>query len=132
MSSLRPRDVYKRQEFKNTIFNCPEGDYALWTYSSPVMTFDHCTFNASGKVINVYTDAGAGIHDIIVNYKDCTVISTSKNKSALNINDSNMGNYKYYVNISGDNTVRGLGTDRYTCSKLFAYGGCLLYTSRCV
>ena len=114
---------YERAEFKNTIFNCPKGDYALWTYSSPVMTFDHCTFNASGKVINVYTDASAGKHDITVNYKDCTVISTSKNKSVLNINDSNMGNYKYYVNISGNNTVSGLGTDTYTCSKLFAYGG---------
>lgn len=111
---------YERAEFKNTIFNCPKGDYALWTYSSPVMTFDHCTFNASGKVINVYTDASAGKHDITVNYKDCTVISTSKNKSVLNINDSNMGNYKYYVNISGNNTVSGLGTDTYTCSKLFA------------
>lgn len=30
------------------------------TYSSPTMTFDNCTFNATGKVINVYTDYGAG------------------------------------------------------------------------
>lgn len=58
---------YKTAVFKNTTFNAPTGDYALWTYSSPVMTFDNCTFNASGKVINVYTDFGAGKNDIIVN-----------------------------------------------------------------
>ena len=47
---------YESAEFKNTTFNAPNGDYAIWTYSSPTMTFDSCTFNASGKVINVYTD----------------------------------------------------------------------------
>ena len=26
---------YKSATFKNTIFNCPDGRYALWTYSSP-------------------------------------------------------------------------------------------------
>ena len=62
---------YKTAVFKNTTFNAPSGDYALWTYSSPVMTFDGCTFNASGKVINVYTDAGAGKHDITVNVSNC-------------------------------------------------------------
>ena len=51
---------YTSATFTNTTFNCPSGDYALWTYSSPIMTFDTCTFNSSGKVINVYTDAGAG------------------------------------------------------------------------
>ena len=35
---------YSSAEFKNTTFNSPAGDYALWTYSSPVMTFDSCTF----------------------------------------------------------------------------------------
>ena len=40
---------YSSAEFKNTTFNCPAGDYALWTYSSPIMTFDGCTFNSSGK-----------------------------------------------------------------------------------
>ena len=59
---------YKTAKFINTTFNCPNGDYALWTYSSPVMTFDKCTFNSSNKVINVYTDYGAGKNDIIVNF----------------------------------------------------------------
>ena len=60
---------YQSAMFKDCIFNCPNKDYALWTYSSPVMTFDGCKFNSSGKVINVYTDAGAGKQDITVNYK---------------------------------------------------------------
>lgn len=64
---------YSSATFKDTIFNCPAGDYALWTYSSPMMTFDTCTFNSSGKTINVYSDFIKGTLDIIVNYKDCTV-----------------------------------------------------------
>ena len=31
---------YESAEFKNTTFNCPSGDYAIWTYSSPTMTFE--------------------------------------------------------------------------------------------
>ena len=84
---------YQSAEFINTTFNAPSGDYALWTYSSPTMTFDNCTFNATGKVINVYTDYGAGKRDIKVNFNNCTVNSISSflaRKQALNINDSNM------------------------------------------
>ena len=66
---------YQSAEFINTTFNAPSGDYALWTYSSPTMTFDNCTFNATGKVINVYTDYGAGKRDIKVNFNNCTVNS---------------------------------------------------------
>lgn len=84
---------YKSAVFTNTTFNAPDGRYALWTYSSPIMTFDTCTFNASGKVINVYTDFSAGKHDITVNFNNCTVNSSTffLYKQALNINDSNMG-----------------------------------------
>ena len=39
---------YTSAMFKDTTFNCPSGDYAVWTYSSPTMTFDHCTFNSTG------------------------------------------------------------------------------------
>ena len=56
---------YKSATFTNTTFNCPEYDYAIWTYSSPTMNFENCTFNSSGKVINVYTDYSAGKHDIL-------------------------------------------------------------------
>lgn len=115
---------YTSATFKNTTFNCPNGDYAIWTYSSPVMTFDNCTFNSSGKVINVYTDYSAGKHDIKVNFNGCTVNNSGLSpKQVLNINDSNMGNYKYVINISGDNVVNGVNTDGITCSRLFGYGG---------
>ena len=114
---------YTSASFKNTTFNCPSGDYAIWTYSSPTMTFDSCTFNSSGKVINVFTDYGAGKNDIIVNFKGCTVNNTSPNKAVLNINDSNMGNFKYILNISGNTTVTGVDVDKATCSRLFGFSG---------
>ena len=115
---------YTSATFKDTTFNCPSGDYALWTYSSPTMTFNNCTFNSSGKVINVYTDFGAGKQDITVNFKGCTVINTGESlKPVLNINDSNMGNYKYILNISGANNVTGVDADSATCSRLFGFGG---------
>lgn len=112
---------YQSAEFINTTFNAPSGDYALWTYSSPTMTFDNCTFNATGKVINVYTDYGAGKQDITVNFNNCTVKSSS-GKTALNINDSNMGSYKYILNITGDNHVTA-ERDTTTCTQLFGFGG---------
>lgn len=123
---------YESAEFNNTTFNAPSGDYAIWTYSSPVMTFDNCTFNASGKVINVYTDASAGKHDITVNVNNCTFNSATSllaHKQALNINDFNMGDYKYILNITGTNTVNFTGDyakgarDNTTCSQLFGFGG---------
>ncbi len=114
---------YTSAEFKNTTFNAPSEDYALWTYSSPIMTFDSCTFNATGKVINVYTDAEAGKHNITVNFNNCTVNSSS-GKTALNINDSNMGSYKYILNISNisDSQVTA-ERDTTTCTQLFGFGG---------
>lgn len=123
---------YSSAEFKNTTFNAPKGDYALWTYSSPIMTFDTCTFNATGKVINVYTDYGAGKNDIIVNVNNCTFNSATSllaHKQALNINDFNMGDFKYILNITGTNTVNFTGNyakdarDITTCSQLFGFGG---------
>ena len=120
---------YTSAEFKDTTFNAPSGDYALWTYSSPTMTFDSCTFNASGKVINVYTDYGAGSHDIYVNVNNCTFNSNdSKGKQALNINDSNMGSFKYIIKFKGANTVTA-GRDIKTCSQLFGFGGKSTYNS---
>ena len=116
---------YKSAMFKNTTFNAPSGDYAIWTYSSPEMTFDNCTFNASGKVINVYTDFDAGKNNIIVNFNNCTVNSTEENKTALSINDSSMTKagkgFKFYVNITGNNTINGLKPDTKTCSRLFGF-----------
>ena len=88
------------------------------------MTFDTCTFNASGKVINVYTDYSAGKHDITVNFNNCTVNSSTGflDKQALNINDSNMGSYKYIININDPQTVTAV-RDTTTCSQVFGFGG---------
>lgn len=112
---------YTSAVFTDTTFYAPNEDYALWTYCSPTMTFDTCTFNATGKVINVYTDYGAGKQDITVNFNNCTVNSSS-GKTALNINDSNMGSYKYILNITGDNHVTA-ERDTTTCTQLFGFGG---------
>lgn len=117
---------YTSATFRNTKFVCPSGDYAIWTYSSPVMTFDTCTFESSGKVINVYTDFGAGKNDITVNFMNCKVNNTGISlKPTLNINDSNMGNFKYILNISANATkdVTGVATDKITCSRVFGFGG---------
>lgn len=114
---------YTSAVFKDTTFNAPSGDYAIWTYSSPTMTFDNCIFNASGKVINVYTDYGANKQNITVNFENCTVNSSTFfiYKQALNINDSNMGNCKYIININ-DPTVTAV-RDTTTCSQVFGFGG---------
>ena len=118
---------YKSAEFINTTFNAPNGDYALWTYSSPTMTFDNCTFNATGKVINVYTDYGAGKRDIKVNLNNCTVNSISSffaRKQALNINDSNMAGYRYIIHINNSTAnLNEKDRDKTTCSRMFGFGG---------
>lgn len=118
---------YTSATFTNTTFNCPSGDYAIWTYCSPIMNFENCTFNSSGKVINVYADYCAGKQDIFVNFKNCTVKNTSdpdsETKPVLNVNDSNMGNYKHNIYISGENKVSGISVDSTTCSRLFGFGG---------
>ena len=121
---------YTSATFKNTTFNAPEGDYAIWTYCSPTMTFDGCKFNVSGKAINVYRESGE--FNVEVNYKDCSVVSTKDGKAVMNINDSLMGNSKFTINISGKNSVTGLTSDDLnkeykkeqediTCSKLFEF-----------
>ena len=115
---------YTSATFTKTTFYCPKSDYAVWTYSSPTMSFYNCTFNSTGKVINVYTDYSAGQHDITVNFENCTVNNTDESlKPVLNINDSNMGNFKYILNITGDNKVTGVDVDKKTCSRLFGFGG---------
>lgn len=111
---------YTSAVFTDTTFNAPDGDYAIWTYSSPTMTFDNCTFNATGKVINVYADHEAGSHDIRVYFNNCTVNSSILNKQALNINDSNMRPYKYIIHIDNPQTIDA-ALSNTTCSQLFGF-----------
>ena len=111
---------YESAKFINTTFNAPSGDYAIWTYSSPIMTFDTCTFNTTGKAVNVYTDFSAGKHDITVYFNNCTVNSSILNKQALNINDSNMRPYKYIIHIDNPQTIDA-ALSNTTCSQLFGF-----------
>ena len=112
---------YTSAKFIDTTFNAPNGQYALWTYCSPIMTFDTCTFNASGKVINVYTDYSAKKFDITVNFNNCTVNSSTGffDKQALIINDSNRGDCKYIINIKDPHVTAARSTT--TCSQVFGF-----------
>lgn len=111
---------YTSAVFTDTTFNAPEGQYALWTYCSPTMIFDNCTFNTTGKAINVYADHEAGSHDIRVYFNNCTVNSSILNKQALNINDSNMRPYKYIIHIDNPQTIDA-ALSNTTCSQLFGF-----------
>lgn len=111
---------YTSAVFKDTTFNAPSKDYAIWTYSSPTMIFDNCTFNTTGKAINVYADHEAGSHDIRVYFNNCTVNSSILNKQALNINDSNMRPYKYIIHIDNPQTIDA-ALSNTTCSQLFGF-----------
>ena len=124
---------YTSAMFKNTTFNCPNKDYAIWTYCSPTMTFENCTFNSFGKVINVYADYNAGKYDTTVNFMGCKVVNNGASlKPVLNINDYNMGEFKYILNISGNTTVTGVDVDKKTCSRLFGYSSKANNTGRTV
>ncbi len=99
---------YTSATFTNTTFNCPDDDYALWTYSSPTMTFDNCIFNSSGKVINVYNEGGKP--NVTVNFNNCTVNSTElESLSVMNINDALVQSFT--INFNGKNTIIGIKAD---------------------
>lgn len=110
---------YESAVFTDTTFNAPSSNYALWTYSSPTMIFDNCTFNTTGKAVNVYTDFSAGKHDIRVYFNNCTVNSSILNKQALNINDSNMRPYKYFIYINNPHFTAARSNT--TCSQIFGF-----------
>lgn len=114
---------YESAKFINTTFNAPSGDYAIWTYSSPTMIFDNCTFNADGakgKVINVYTEGTT--QDIRVYFNNCTVNSSKLGKQVLKINDRFMRPYKFIVYINNPHINATAARDKMTCSQLFGFG----------
>lgn len=115
---------YQSAEFINTTFNAPTFDYALWTYSSPTMKFDHCTFNTTGKAIYVHTDGTR--QNISVYFNNCTVKSElMRNKTAMKIDDSNMDSYKFFIYINNINDPQTIDAarDTMTCSKVFGFDG---------
>ena len=99
---------YTSATFKNTTFNCLKGDYALWSYSSATMTFDNCTFNSSGKVINVYNEGDTP--NVTVNFNNCTVNSENiESLSVMNINDALVTSFT--INFTGNNTINDIKAD---------------------
>lgn len=109
---------YETAKFVNATFNAPEGDYALWDYSTKAMTFEGCTFNNSGKGVNVYVEAANADKDVTrtVAVNNCTVNSSAEGKAFLNIKNSTQS---YDVTLSGRNTVTGLAKDSTTGSELY-------------
>lgn len=105
---------YQTTTFRKTVFNC-SSDYALWYYTGHEMTFDGCTFNSKGRIVNAYRE-GTEETPLVLNFKNCTVNNTAHEKQVLNIKDSNND---YIVNISGTNTVTGVNPNRKTCSRWF-------------
>ena len=127
---------YTSATFENSTFYCPDGDYALWDYSSHTMTFDGCTFigENSAKIVNVDADQRNPDEPEgprVINFKDCTVKSQggSKMKSVLNIHDAHnipeakIGEWipktAFVVYFTGNNKVTGLDANSNTCSRLF-------------
>ena len=109
---------YETAKFVNATFNAPEGDYALWDYSTKAMTFEGCTFNISGKGVNVYVEAANADKDVTrtVAVNNCTVNSSAEGKAFLNIKNSTQS---YDMTLSGRNTVTGLAKDSTTGSELY-------------
>lgn len=73
---------YTSTTFDNVTFNSPgttesgisSTNYSLWTYTGKTYTFRDCTFNSTGKTINVYRHVDPG-YDVTVNFENCTVHS---------------------------------------------------------
>lgn len=107
-------------EFTNTTFKPIVDKDAIWVYSSPVATFNNCTFTA-GRGVKVYTEDSN--KSVTVNFNDCTV-ENSGSYPAIYIDeyvlDRDSSKERYNINITGSNNVKAQ-TNTYTCSKLFGF-----------
>ena len=107
-------------EFTNTTFKPSLFKDAIWVYSSPVATFNNCTFTA-GRGVKVYTENSK--KSVTVNFNDCTV-ENSGSYPAIYIDeyvlDRDGSTERYNINITGSNHVTAQ-TNTYTCSKLFGF-----------
>ena len=110
---------WKSAEFKNTTFKPSLFKDAIWVYSSPVATFNNCTFTA-GRGVKVYTEENKSV---TVNFDNCTV-ENSGSYPAIYIDELVLGQHdgteRYNINIKGSNHVTAQ-TNTYTCSKLFGF-----------
>lgn len=111
---------YNSAEFKNTTFKPSLLKDAIWVYSSPVATFNNCTFTA-GRGVKVYTEDSS--KSVTVNFNDCTV-ENSGSHPAIYIDElvleQDGSKERYNINITGSNNVTAQ-TNTYTCSKLFGF-----------
>ena len=107
---------YKTTTFENVTFNAPgttdsdieKTNYSLWTWTGTEYTFNNCTFNSAGKVINVYHEKPD--RATTINFNNCTVNSTElESLSVMNINDSKVESFT--INFNGKNTINGIKAD---------------------
>ena len=123
---------YTSTTFDNVTFNAPgtteseinDTNYSLWTYTGKTYTFRDCTFNSTGKTINVYRHVDPG-YDATVNFENCTVnsnfaTSAKVSKTALSIGDHTFGSSKYILNIITPHVTAA--RDKFTCSQVFGFG----------
>lgn len=123
---------YTSTTFDNVTFNSPgttesgisSTNYSLWTYTGKTYTFRDCTFNSTGKTINVYRHVDPG-YDVTVNFENCTVnsnfaLSALFSKTALSIGDHTFGSSKYILNIINPHVTAA--RDTMTCSQVFGFG----------
>lgn len=123
---------YISTTFDNVTFNAPgtaesgisKTNYSLWTYTGKTYTFRDCTFNSTGKTINVYRHVDPG-YDVTVNFENCTVnsnfaTSAKDSKTALSIGDHTFDGSKYILNIITPHVTAA--RDKFTCSQVFGFG----------
>lgn len=123
---------YITTTFDNVTFNSPgtaesgisSTNYSLWTYTGKTYTFRDCTFNSTGKTINVYRHVDPG-YDVTVNFENCTVnsnfaTSAKDSKTALSIGDHTFDGSKYILNIITPHVTAA--RDKFTCSQVFGFG----------
>lgn len=123
---------YISTTFDNVTFNAPgttesgisDTNYSLWTYTGKTYTFRDCTFNSTGKTINVYRQGDPG-YDVTVNFENCTVnsnfaTSAKVSKTALSIGDHTFDGSKYILNIITPHVTAA--RDKFTCSQVFGFG----------
>ena len=122
---------YTSTTFDNVTFNAPgttesgisSTNYSLWTYTGKTYTFRDCTFNSTGKTINVYRQGDPG-YDVTVNFENCTVnsnfaTSAKVSKTALSIGDHTFDGSKYILNIITPHVTAA--RDKFTCSQVFGF-----------
>lgn len=123
---------YTSTTFDNVTFNAPgtteseinDTNYSLWTYTGKTYTFRDCTFNSTGKTINVYRHVDPG-YDVTVNFENCTVnskfaTSAKVSKTALSIGDHTFDGSKYILKIITPHVTAA--RDNFTCSQVFGFG----------